>query len=271
MNLRNPAPLPPYRALLAVDMADFSGYPGRDHQVLTDAIPDILRSAFAAAGLADAWTDRSFGRSLGDGYAAGFPPSVLPFLLNPLLSELQEELQRRANEEPASPTRPIRMRVSINVGPVEESSLGVDGDSGGGRARIELHRLLDAQPVRNLLTRSTDATRVAAIVSERVVQDAVQPGYSGENVGDYVPAPVAVKTFTGGAYLRVPYPTGDLLHNGFLSDEDKTAGEANQPAEGSDARAGFIRGSVYGPAQFSSGTQVNDLRNAYRWGGRSEP
>jgi hypothetical protein len=86
---------------------------------------------------------------------------------------------------------------------------------GAGVARVELHRLLDSQPVRDLLTRSGNSTKVAAIVSARAYEDAVTAGYSDEDPALYVEAPVQVKRYQGNAYLRVPRPSGDLLASGF--------------------------------------------------------
>jgi len=209
--------LPPYRALLAVDVKDFSGIPGRHHAAVTEEIPRILRDAFTRGGIRDIWDERLFTHSTGDGLAAGFRSGVLPFLLNPLLKELQNELRYRNDVGGARTVdSPIRMRVSITVGPVTEP--GGEGTSdGSGASRVELHRLLDAEPVRDLLTRSSPATTyVAAIISARAFEDAVVSGYAGEDESLYLPAPVGVKTYQGTAYLRVPNPSGDLIARGFL-------------------------------------------------------
>ncbi|MEV7095685.1 hypothetical protein AB0M80_22840 [Amycolatopsis sp. NPDC051045] len=235
---RTTTELPPYRALLAVDIRDFSGTLGKDHARITDAVPTILRSAFQRCGLADAWAEKRFGFGTGDGYALGLPSAVLPFLLNPFLSALQEELLYR-DEVDADPV-PLRMRVSVHVGPVTDSGQGLLSE-GSGTARIETHRLLDAAPVRELLNRSGPMTRVAAIVSARAYQDAVLSGYAADAPEHYVPAPVEVKKLVDTGYLRVPSPSGDLLRDGFLSriadpaaaeDEARRGGEPDQPGDG---------------------------------------
>jgi len=228
--------LPPYRALLVVDIRDFSGVLGRDQAGITDAVPTILRSAFQRCGLAETWREQRFGIGTGDGYALGLPSAVLPFLLNPLLPALQEELVYR-DEVGADPV-PLRMRVSVHVGPVTDSGGGLLSE-GSGTARIETHRLLDAAPVREL-NRSGPMTRVAAIVSARVYHDAVLSGYAADAPEHYVLAPVEVKKLIGTAYLRVPSPSGDLLRDGFLpritdpqivgseDTEDRRAGEGKR-------------------------------------------
>lgn len=205
--------LPPYRALLVVDIKDFSGVPGRHQAAVTDLVPVVLRSAFERCGLTDVWSGKRFIIGTGDGCALGFPSAVLPLLLNPFLQALQDELDYRAQVH-ADPV-PLRMRVSVNVGAVTDSGRELISE-GSGASRVETHRLLDAKPVRDLLTRSGPTTRVAAIVSARAFEDAVASGYAGEPKGFYVPAPVQVKQLTDVAYLRVPSPTGDLLHSGFL-------------------------------------------------------
>ncbi|MFD9700880.1 hypothetical protein [Lentzea sp. NPDC059081] len=205
--------LPPYRALLVVDIKEFSGVPGRYQAEVTDLVPVILRSAFERCGLIEVWSGRRFFISTGDGCAMGFPSAVLPLLLTPFLQGLQDELDYR--DQVRADPMPLRMRVSVNIGAVTDSGQELMSE-GSGASRVETHRLLDAQPVRDLLSRSGPATRVAAIVSVRAFHDAVVGGYTEDSQDLYVPAPVQVKQLTDVAYLRVPSPTGDLLHSGFL-------------------------------------------------------
>lgn len=204
--------LPPYRALLVVDMKNFSGEQGRDHARITEQIPLLLEQAFRRSGLSEVWRAASFQGTTGDGYFAGFDPRHLPFLLNPFLPELQTELEYQNRSSPGH--QPIRMRVSVTVGPMTDSGANTLSD-GSGHARIEAHRMLDDDSVRNLLTRSNSTTCLAAITSDRVFDDVVSPGYSAEDTGLYVPIDVAVKTYHGSAYLRVPKPSGELLSSGF--------------------------------------------------------
>jgi hypothetical protein len=270
--------LPPYRALLVVDMKDFSGERGRDHGRLTEEIPRILRDAFRRRGIIDVWDERRFHGTTGDGYFAGFGSVYLPYLLNPFLVALQEELEYRNRVAPVTAHhRPIRMRVSVHVGPMTDSGTNALGD-GSGAARVETHRLLDSDPVRELLKRSAETTRVAAIVSARAFEDAVLSGYAADSPDLYVPAPVQVKTFQGTAYLRVPHPSGGLLVKGFRPDG---GGGAGRPRDddgpggpdrvdgdtGSRYRIGTVHGSVGGsiagsdgPVHMGSGDQLNTPR-----------
>lgn len=196
------AELPAYRAFLVVDMKNFSGERGRDHARLTEAIPEILHQTFRSCGLADLWEEVLFNGSTGDGYYLGFNSRLLPFLLNPFLFTLQDELAYQNSVSQQT----IRMRVSINVGPMTGPEPGTIS-AGSGDARIETHRLLDSDPVRDLLNRSGSVTCVAGIVSARAFEDAVLSGYSDEEPDLYVAAPVEVKSYEGTAYLRVPRPS----------------------------------------------------------------
>lgn len=218
-----PTALPNYRALLVVDMKDFSGERGRDHAELTESIPAILRQAFRRCGLVELWEEALFQGSTGDGYFSGFTSRSLPHLLNPVLPALQTELDHR--NETSGTT--IRMRASVNVGPMTGEGENTISD-GSGDARVETHRLLDSEPVRDLLERSGRATCVAAVVSARAFEDAVLPGYSAEDPDLYVPAPVQVKSYQGTAYLRVPHPSGDLLRRGFRVDGPAKAGQSEE-------------------------------------------
>jgi class 3 adenylate cyclase len=180
----DPRRLPPYRALLAVDVRDFSGYPGGDHAELTARIRPIVAAAFHRCGLVDVWEDEIWHRVIGDSYVAAFPSPVLPMLLNPLLRALQDQLEHENRYAPiGNPPRPIRIRASVHVGPVTDPSAVAPSADGSGDPRVETHRLLDADEVKDLLTRSGDETCVAAIVSGRTYNDAVESGYVGEPAG----------------------------------------------------------------------------------------
>jgi len=225
------AELPPYRSMLVVDMKDYSGNPGRYQTDLTKLIPKIMKAAFRRGGLASIWERRSFHNTTGDGYAIGLPAELLPFLLNPYLGLLQAELEDRNRSRPREIRDPIRLRVSVNVGPISDTGTNRVGD-GSGAARVELHRLLDSKPVRQLLAGSdSEVTYVAGILSERVYQDAVLSGYADEPGSIYVPAPVQEKSYSARAYLRIPKPSGELLTRGFGAPGESPAKSAARPAE----------------------------------------
>lgn len=252
--------LPPYRALLVVDMKDYSGNPSRYQTELTRLIPEILQAAFERAGLARVWSSKTAHSTTGDGYALVLPPELLPHLLNPYLSALQEELEHRNRSRPYGWNGPIRFRVSINVGPVVDSGENLLGD-GSGAERVTLHRLLDSDPVRHLLNGSDpEVTQVAAIVSRRVYEDAVLSRLADEPESLYVEAGVEVKTYQGQAYLRVPKPSAGLLINGFLKATPSPNPEPPAPASASASAWGGIGQQINGatgPINTGSGAQYN--------------
>ncbi|MEV6232855.1 hypothetical protein AB0L88_33820 [Saccharopolyspora shandongensis] len=266
-NRNEVAELPPYRALVVVDVKNFSGEKGRDHEWITRQIPVILEHALVRCGLGELRRQVRFEGTTGDGYFLGFEPKYLPFLLNPFLPELQAELEYQNAVNPVSDRQKLRMRVSLTVGPMTDS--GQNGISdGSGDTRIEAHRMIDAEPVRDMLTRSNDTTCVAAIISQRVYEDAVVSGYAADAPDLYVPVAVEVKTYRGTAYLRVPKPSGDLLSRGFTPPEppvvDSWGGTAEDSGRMSDGGPSgvleqrFVKSTVgIGNVQGNVGTAIN--------------
>lgn len=64
---QQPTELPPYRAILVVDVKDFSGRESRYHEKITREIPLIMENAFVRCGPADLW-GKGIGGTTGDGY-----------------------------------------------------------------------------------------------------------------------------------------------------------------------------------------------------------
>ncbi|GAA3433028.1 hypothetical protein [Kutzneria kofuensis] len=253
--------LPPYRAMLVVDLKDFSGVPAAEQGVIGGRIPELLRDTFQRMGHGYLWAEAKFTDHTGDGYAMGFRTKHLPVLVDGFSSTLQQELADVGRRTGA----PQRMRVSLSVGPLTDDA-GPRIRDGQGAARIETHRLLDSAPVRDLLARSNpQVTLVATIISARVYEDVVAGGYSELREDQFVEAPVKVKSYEGSAYLHVPLPSGDLLANGFtLPEPPQVAEHATEPAEPASVQIrdisgnrGTVIGSNQGPVQTGDGVQVN--------------
>lgn len=243
--------LPSYRAVVSVDIKNFSGVAPADHHALTELIPTILERSFERADQAAIWEERRFPAGRGDGFVVGFRPETLPLLVGPFLDALQSELNYHHQMRLGRSSEPTRMRVSIAVGPLTDSDDARLGD-GSGAAMVETHRLLDCEPVRRLLESSDpEVTFVAAIVSARVYEDVVVSGYAMKAPGEFVRVPVSVKSYVGEAYLHVPKPSGELLSRGIsMSDEsvpDDPGSQGGLPgAEGAVTNA--INGTVHGNA-----------------------
>ncbi|QLE74872.1 hypothetical protein FGW37_27685 [Streptomyces rectiverticillatus] len=220
--------LPPYRGILAVDAKDFTGRPAVEHVRITPLIPQLLQQALERAGLGQLWQDQRFANNTGDGFVFGFDPTALPRVIHPFLIELQELLTDYNIH--ATATGGLRLRVSLHVGPLPDS--GAPGD-GNGTPRNDTHRLLDSRPVRAMLAGSSEnTTHVAAILSQRVFEDAVLSGYTRLHPDRFieVAATVEDKNFQQSAWLHVPAPSGGLYDRRILG-EQQAAGTPSAPAE----------------------------------------
>ncbi|MER6910427.1 hypothetical protein ABT354_01940 [Streptomyces sp. NPDC000594] len=240
-------PLPPYRAVLAVDAKDFTGRPSVEHAPISRAVVQLVETSLRRAGLDEVWEKRRFPASTGDGYVFGFDPALLPFVVHPWLHTLQELLAEfRVNSLGAAP---IRLRVSLHVGPLPDTGDAFDGN---GTPRNDTHRLLDSRPVRAVLAASGEhVTHVAAILSDRCFQDVVEGGWSGRHPDHFieVPATVEGKTFDQRAWLYIPAPSGRLYDRSILGDRviddhEKAAAERDDTEAASGAGPAPTRSTV---------------------------
>ncbi|MEV0260253.1 hypothetical protein AB0I49_02755 [Streptomyces sp. NPDC050617] len=237
--------LPPYRGIVAVDAKDFTGYPASEHIVISNAIPQLLQQSFERAGIPEVWEERRFPDAKGDGYVFGFDPGAMPFVIHPWLSTLQDVLTE-FNVHSVGAVR-IRLRVSLNIGPVTDSGEKYDGK---GTPRNDTHRLLDSRPVKAMLAASSEnVTQVAAILSDRCFQDAVVSGYTGRHLDYFIEVPAAVedKTFAQRAWLYVPVPSGNLYDRHILGDqviEDQETRRADAEPEPRRRKGGGSRRTV---------------------------
>ncbi|MEU0687999.1 hypothetical protein [Streptomyces uncialis] len=236
-------PLPPYRGVLAVDAKGFTGHPAIEHEAISRAVPELLKAALARAGLQELWDDRVFPNSTGDGYVFGFSTSLMPFVIHPLLLVLQDVLTDF--NVLSHGVVPIRLRVSLNVGPLPDTG---DEFGGNGTVRNDTHRLLDSRPVKAVLaSHKENITHVAAILSDRCYQDAVASGYTGLHPDHFVEAAATVdgKPFSQRAWVYVPQPSGPLHEEAPDGGAAETApGEGTRPPGGAGPRGLRVRNSA---------------------------
>ncbi|MFJ8160459.1 hypothetical protein ACIRBY_05955 [Streptomyces sp. NPDC096136] len=237
-------PLPPYRGILAVDAKGFTGHPAIEHEVISRAVPELLKTALVRAGLPELWAERKFPASTGDGYVLGFDPSLMPFVIHPLLLTLQDVLTDF--NVMSHGVVPIRLRVSLNVGPLPETD---DEFSGNGTARNDTHRLLDSRPVKAVLaSHKENVTHVAAILSDRCYEDAVAGGYTGRHPDHFVEVAATVdgKPFAQRAWLYVPQPSGPLYEETPTATDGREAAvrEDTHPAKKGRPRSGRVDNSA---------------------------
>jgi class 3 adenylate cyclase len=237
--------LPPYRAVLVVDTKGFGGHSDRGQAVLAQEIPGVLALAFEHAGLAHVWRDALFPHGTGDGFGLGFATRHLPAVVMRLFDTLQDVLAERDARSAGSGHARMRMRASLNVGPVLAPGGGSAAAVGG--TVITTHRLLDAPEVRDLLTRSDPGqTFLAVALSERVYEDVVLTEYAPLPPSLLIARQVAVKEYSGIVRLYVPRPSGDLLRHGLGSDSGPAPKAA--PPSRLPAATNVIKGGEFGTA-----------------------
>ncbi|MGH8877900.1 MAG: hypothetical protein ACRD0P_11240 [Stackebrandtia sp.] len=231
--------LPSTMAIMVVDSKGFSRYKDTQQSILASAIPDVLERAGERCGVPQLWGERRFPDSTGDGYIVGFDQRYLPYVVHGYLDALQAELHELNHHKLIGNGMSLRLRLSLNLGPVEQLQ-DVRLDSPVGTTMIDTHRLVDCDPLRGLLTRSDEkVTMLAAALSEQVMETVVRGGYSGRQESEFVPTVVTVegKDFTGTAYLRVPAPSGDLLLSGLLETQKPEQPPGGEPSESGEVPA----------------------------------
>ncbi|MFH8514165.1 hypothetical protein ACH4CE_03275 [Streptomyces gelaticus] len=272
-------PLPPYRALFAVDAKDFTGLPALQHGPVSQLIPELVDQALERAGLPELRDSKRFLANTGDGVVFGFDPALLPFVLWPFLGVLDDTLGAY-NKQCVGPR--IRLRASVHVGPLPDA--GGLGD-GNGTPRNDTHRLLDSRPVKAILTAASEqVTHLAAVISQRVYEDVVLGAYTGLHPDRCVEVPATVegKNFSQRAWLYVPSPSGNLVQAGVRPREesavpdDTSAGREQDPApspgthySGNTQHVGegaAVMGSVGRDVSYTGGSRTYHGTNQH-WGG----
>ncbi|MFF7230737.1 hypothetical protein [Streptomyces sioyaensis] len=227
----------PYRAVLAVDARNFSGHTSKTMQQINAEIQQVLAQALTAVGLSGRWERRMFGQHTGDGYVAGMEPEVLPGLVGCFPDALRQVLSEWRSGHPGQP--PLQLRVSIHVGPLPASGLGVP--------MVHTHRLLDDQALRDLLARANpEITNTAVIISQRVYEDVFQ---SGCTAGDTLPSQFSrrlakVKTFEQPAWLHVPGLDWQLADSSIFEAPEAVPASESSPSSSASEAASAVPGNV---------------------------
>lgn len=247
--------LDPYHVLLAVDIEHFCSRPNQQLPELSSSVPRILEEAMRRSGLD--WSERRFPQGFGDGFVLGLPPERAPHLLDPFLRHLHSVLAEERNH--------LRMRVSIHLGTLPDSG-GQQPADGVGKAMNDVHRLLDCEPLRDALAQTDpESTLLIAIISDRVLTDVVEAGYSALTRGQLAPVRAQVKEFSENAWLYVPVPSGNLLLDG-IGRPDRTATAGSEAGKGIKNRVGESQsiGTVLQSGSITGSTIVTTTSNRGR-------
>jgi hypothetical protein len=243
----------PYRAVLAVDARSFSANTSKVQGEINQDIQQLLAAALADSALSGQWERRWFAQHTGDGYVAGLPPECLPGLVGCFPDALHYRLSEWRREHPNQ--TPLQLRVSIHVGPLPLTGLGVP--------MVDTHRLLDANGARQILAKANPSiTTTAVIVSDRVYDDVFK---SGCTTGDVQPdhfarGIVRVKTFEQPAWFLVPGLDWNLVDRSLIEEMPQpTTDAADGEAEPSTSADPDIQFNQYG----AQGTQGYNVTNTY--------
>jgi hypothetical protein len=130
----------------------------------------------------------------GDGINAVLPTDIDPTVV---LTMLIRSLSSSLSSDNADQGDRIRLRMAVGFGLTERSMAGF-----GGPVIVDINRIVDSAPLRSALADEPDAD-LAVAISDQVRALIVQPGYPGIPEGQFSPVSVAVKEFSGPAWIWV--------------------------------------------------------------------
>lgn len=214
--------------IIALDIENFS--PRRDpvQRRIRAAMYRVLDGATERAGLAA--TD-IVSEDRGDGVLMLIRSSVSPVVIaGPFVRELDEELREYAQQ--ASAEHAIRLRLTLHQGLVARDEHGWSGDAVNTTCRI-----VDAQPLRDVLA-SAPSARMVFAVSDEVHRAVIRHGHRGIDPAAYLPFDFDTKHGeTISTWVTVP---------GYSAPPGLPGPAAEQPHQRGPAPAPEQRGTVTG-------------------------
>lgn len=189
-------PIREYRAILTVDIEDYSSRTDAEQRDLQSALMTALDHAADAAELNREQWVRQLG---GDGLTALLPSDTpIEDLLDVFVRRLDADLGSYNRFREQATWSRIRLRLAVHAGPVH-----VDGSSGWpGQHAVLPARLRDSAPVRAALAARPDAD-LAVIVSAEVYGDYITQGPGNPRPSEFraVRFEAKEKSFLGYLYL----------------------------------------------------------------------
>lgn len=159
------------------------------HKIIRRETAAMTRLALGTAGDTCRREDR------GDGELIIVPPDIpTAHVIERLIGVLPAQLKRH-NRSYGTPSQ-IRLRVAVEVGPIED-------DEGGavGRSIVGVARLLDADPFKQAM--ADRGALLGVIVSSFVYETCILPGGSTLDPADYTEIPVHVKETNRSAWMQL--------------------------------------------------------------------
>ncbi|WP_405881829.1 hypothetical protein OG762_26395 [Streptomyces sp. NBC_01136] len=233
-----------HRWIVVLDIENFSPRPDPVQRRVRAAMYEVLDGAMERAGLMAADTvveDR------GDGVLMLISSSVSPLLIaGPLVRELDEELAQKANM--LNEAHALRFRVALHQGLVTRDPRGWSGD-----AVNTACRLVDAQPLRDVLTAAPSARMVFA-VSDQTYQGVIRHGHRGIDPAAYLPYGFTTKHGEAiSSWITVPgYPAPPGLPTAAAGQQADDAGQ--QTGDAGQQTADTVPAGAAGQATGGRGT-----------------
>lgn len=245
-----------HRSIMAMDIEGYSTRGNPAQSSLRAALYDLAQASTDDVGLD--WSQ--FGvQDAGDSILLFIPSTVPPVrLVGTLVRALDDRLAERSRRTSAEYA--MRLRVALHYGLVQRDRHGWSGDA------VNLTtRLLDAQPLREVLSAATRA-RLVFIVSDDIYQDVIRHEYRSIDTAAYCPVRFDAKQMRDVVgWVFVPgYPSPPILGSGEKPGAERSSSRAQEerPAATASAPQGFnftINGDVKG--------DVAGVKNIYMSGG----
>ncbi|MET7396858.1 hypothetical protein ABZS66_25585 [Dactylosporangium sp. NPDC005572] len=185
------------RLCVAVDIEKYSHRGAPRHAAAQGRLLRVLGVAAAAGNVPRSLWIR---QPSGDGELSVLPAGIdEPRFVRGFVAALRDELAAPGGAAGAG-LEPLRLRVAIHEGPVDEADNGFAGDT-----VIDVCRMCDAAHLRKALERHAGSGFVLAL-SDPVYRGVITPRYGGLAPEDFWPATLVTKDRSLSVHLHVPDP-----------------------------------------------------------------